>query len=96
MKALVDTFHQEKALVGAFSVIVKSSQTFVKPKFQALMIIYLSSKSCGNCDGDTPLPTNDCADRATNCAELAKDYCYQTHIASACCKSCGLGNIHSA
>ena len=29
MKALVGAFNQEKALVGAFSVIVKSSQIFV-------------------------------------------------------------------
>ena len=29
VKALVDTFNQEKALVGAFSLIVKSLRTFV-------------------------------------------------------------------
>ena len=28
VKALVDSFNQEKALVGAFSMIVKSSRTF--------------------------------------------------------------------
>ena len=33
---LVVTFNQEKALVGAFSVIVKSSRTFVKPSFEAI------------------------------------------------------------
>ena len=36
MKALVGAFNQEKALVWAFSVIVKSSGTFGKPSFQAL------------------------------------------------------------
>ena len=36
MKAHVDAFNQEKALVGAFSVIVKSSRTFGKPSFEAL------------------------------------------------------------
>ena len=36
VKALVGAFNQEKALVGAFSMIVKSSRTFVKPSFQAL------------------------------------------------------------
>ena len=37
MKALVGAFNQEKALVGAFSVIVKSSGTFGSPSFQALL-----------------------------------------------------------
>ena len=37
MKALVGAFNQEKALVGAFSVIVKSSGTFGEPSFQALV-----------------------------------------------------------
>ena len=37
MKAVLDAFNQEKALVGAFSVIVKSSWTFRYPSFQALM-----------------------------------------------------------
>ena len=36
MKALVGAFNQEKALVGAFSVIMKSSWTFVQPSFRAL------------------------------------------------------------
>ena len=36
MKALVGAFNQETALVGAFSVIVKSSGTFGKTSFQAL------------------------------------------------------------
>ena len=39
MKALVGAFNLEKALVGAFFVIVKSSQTFVKPMFQALLAV---------------------------------------------------------
>ena len=39
MKALVGAFNQEKALVGAFSVIVKSSRTFGQPSFEALMFI---------------------------------------------------------
>ena len=38
MKALVGAFNQEKALVGAFSVIVKSSGTFGYPSFQALLL----------------------------------------------------------
>ena len=37
MKAVVAAFNQEKALVGAFSVIVRSSHTFGKPSFQALV-----------------------------------------------------------
>ena len=37
MKALVGAFNQEKALVGAFSVIVKSSGTFGLASFQALV-----------------------------------------------------------
>ena len=36
MKELIGTFNQEYALVGAFSVIVKSSKTFVQPSFKAL------------------------------------------------------------
>ena len=36
VKAEVAAFNQEKALVGAFSVIVKSSGTFGKPSFEAL------------------------------------------------------------
>ena len=40
MKALVGAFNQEKALVGAFSVIVKSSETFGEPSFQALVITF--------------------------------------------------------
>ena len=36
MNALVSSFNQEMALAGAFYVIVKSSQTFVEPSFQAL------------------------------------------------------------
>ena len=36
VKGLVGTFNQEKALVGAFSLIVKSSGTFRNPSFQAL------------------------------------------------------------
>ena len=35
MIVLVGTFNKEKALVGAFSVIVKYSRTFVKPLFEA-------------------------------------------------------------
>ena len=38
MKALVGAFNQEKALVGAFSVIVKSSGTFGKPSLEALQL----------------------------------------------------------
>ena len=34
MKVLVGTFNQEKALVGAFSMIVKSSGTFVSSSSQ--------------------------------------------------------------
>ena len=34
MKALVGAFNQEKALVGAFSVIVKSSGTFGNLRFK--------------------------------------------------------------
>ena len=37
MKALVGAFNQEKDLVGAFSVIVKFSRTFVQPSFEALV-----------------------------------------------------------
>ena len=37
MKALVGTFNQEKALVGAFYVILKSSRTFLNPSFAALV-----------------------------------------------------------
>ena len=37
MKVLVGAFNQEKARVGAFSVIVKSSWTLVEPSFQALV-----------------------------------------------------------
>ena len=36
VKALVGSFYQEKALIGAFSVIVKSSRTFGLPSFEAL------------------------------------------------------------
>ena len=35
--ALVGTFNQEKTLVEAFSMIVKSSQNFVKPCLEALL-----------------------------------------------------------
>ena len=38
VKALVGAFNQEKALVGAFSVIVKSSQNFVYPSIQAQIL----------------------------------------------------------
>ena len=34
---LVGALNQEKALVGAFSVIVKSSQTFGQPSFNAIL-----------------------------------------------------------
>ena len=51
VKAVVAAFNQEKALVGAFSVIVKSSGTFGEPSFQALvreqreeMVSYLVSR----------------------------------------------------
>ena len=33
-KALVCTFNQEKALIGAFSVIAKSSRTFINLRFK--------------------------------------------------------------
>ena len=38
VKALVGTFNQEKAPVGAFSVIVKSLRSFIEPLFQALVL----------------------------------------------------------
>ena len=38
MEALVGTFSQEKALVGAFSVIVKSSGNLQEPSFEALLL----------------------------------------------------------
>ena len=37
VRALVGSFNQEKALVAVFSVIVKFSQTFAWPSFQALL-----------------------------------------------------------
>ena len=37
MKAVVAAFNQEKVLVGVFSVIVKSSGTFGKHSFVALL-----------------------------------------------------------
>ena len=37
VKALLGTFNQEKALVGAFSVIMKSSRTFAKPSVAAVV-----------------------------------------------------------
>ena len=37
MKAPVGAFNQGKAILGTFSVIVKSSQTFAKPSFEALV-----------------------------------------------------------
>ena len=37
MKALVDTFNQEKALVGVFSMIVKSSRNLREGSFEALV-----------------------------------------------------------
>ena len=37
IKALEQAFNQEKALIGAFSVIAKSSRAFVSPSFQALV-----------------------------------------------------------
>ena len=36
-KALVGSFNQEKVLVGAFSVIMKSSHTLREPSFAALV-----------------------------------------------------------
>ena len=43
VKALVGAFNQEKALVGAFSVIAKSSGTFGKPSFEALLSTQLGT-----------------------------------------------------
>ena len=37
-ESVVGAFNQEKAIVGAFSIIVKSSRTFVSPSFQALLV----------------------------------------------------------
>ena len=37
MKVLVDTFNQEKALVGVFSMIVKSSRNLREGSFEALV-----------------------------------------------------------
>ena len=39
MKALVGAFNQEKALVGASSMIVKSSRNLRQPSFQALQFM---------------------------------------------------------
>ena len=44
VQAQLGTFSQEMALEGAFSVIVKSLQTFGKPTFQALLVV--SPRSC--------------------------------------------------
>ena len=57
VKALVGDFNQEKALVGAFSVIMKSSRTFVsssrchpaQPREQPAMWRGVSTWSLGNC-----------------------------------------------
>ena len=37
VKAIVDTFNQEKALVGVFSMIVKSSRNLREGSFEALV-----------------------------------------------------------
>ena len=61
MKALVGTFNQEKALVGAFSVIV---QPVVEPmdRFAALVVIYLLSPA-----GDPASSSSSVATRAQHC-----------------------------
>ena len=41
MKALVGTYYQEKALVGAFFMIVKLRVIFGKSSFQALIVSLL-------------------------------------------------------
>ena len=43
VKALVDAFNPEKALAGAFSVIVNSSRTFIQPSFEALVSAHLAA-----------------------------------------------------
>ena len=42
MEALVGTFNQEKALVGTFSVLVKSSRTFVQALVSLLVLSVMS------------------------------------------------------
>ena len=51
MKALAGAFNQEKALVGAFSVLVKTSRYLREPKFEALiaMLRRASSRAMRNC-----------------------------------------------
>ena len=44
-------------------------------------------KACGLCPGLTPAPSNDCFDKFTNCAELAKSDC--SKVGADCRKSCG-------
>ena len=39
VKVLVGAFNQEKAIVAAFSVIVKSSRNLLEPSFQALVTV---------------------------------------------------------
>merc|ERR1719242_2156218 len=49
------------------------------------------AKSCGNCEGLTPAPSNTCYDRFSNCASLAETSCYKEKYKTDCCISCGLG-----
>ena len=51
MKALVGAFHQEKALVGAFSVIVKSSLTWC---WMRKMTMFMQPMKLATCSGVRP------------------------------------------
>jgi len=49
------------------------------------------AKSCGLCEGMTPVASNTCPDAWNNCATLAQSKCYKDWMKTDCCMSCGLG-----
>jgi len=47
-------------------------------------------RSCGLCEGMTPVGSNTCIDKKVNCRKMTSKHCQDFRISSDCPKSCGL------